>query len=121
MHRVGCLTEEGVLLVSDCPFPRTPLELGQVAPEEHGVGAVCAGGAGAVQPGCAVCSLLLMGGNVHPCRLLRRWLSTPYILDSPILLLSIDPKEMCTSTSNIVMAKREGKEIVSNHPLGMVK
>lgn len=58
---------------------------------------------------------------MHPSRLLRRWLSAPYTFDSPILLLSVYPKEMCTSTSNIVMAKREGKEIVSNHPLGMVK
>lgn len=74
-----------------------------------------------MQPGRAVCSLLLMGGDVHPSRLLRRWLSTPYTFGSPIPLLSVYPKEMCTSTSNIVMAKREGKEIVSNHPLGMVK
>ena len=36
---MGGLKEEGVLLISDCPFPLTPLELGQVAPEEHGAGA----------------------------------------------------------------------------------
>lgn len=36
---MGGLKEEGVLLISDCPFPLTPLEPSQVAPEEHRAGA----------------------------------------------------------------------------------
>ena len=31
---MGCSKEEAVLLISACPFSLTPLELGQVAPEE---------------------------------------------------------------------------------------
>ena len=53
-----------------------------------------------MQPGRAVCSLLLMGGDVHPSRLLRRWLSAPYTFASFAIIFS--HSEGCLFTLLIV-------------------